>query len=493
MKNKYCKTFSDQKCLTISRCNNNSCSIQKALVKSFESSPIGEAFVSREGKFLFANQSFADILGYSISEMKNLTYKEVTHHKDFSKDYLQAVSVAKGETKTYDMKKRYIKKNGDIIWVHLYVNGLFNENNEFQYYIVYAIDIDDLKEQENLVNFAAESGEVGIWTWDPENDELTWNKEMYKIYGLEEGVEINYKTWENFIHKEDKVNVKKSFKKTIEKGSKFNIYFRIIVNGKIKYIRAKAENYGQKPNSILTGSNIDVTDFREMKKEIDKNHEELEYFTYSVSHDLKSPLVTLCGFSSIISHELNNEVVDWNLIKDSANEIAKATQSLASTIDSILHLSRVGRIYIENNIINTKDLIDEILMLNCNKIKSKKVKIINNSNINIFVQKEIFSSILQNMIINSIEHAIIDNEILKITIDFKETKNGFYFLFTDNGKGMSEEQLKNLFNYSNRQYAKGFGMMIIKKGIDFHGGKLEIKSKLGNGTSFKVSFTHNDK
>ena len=110
------------------------------------------------------------------------------------------------------------------------------------------------------------------------------------------------------------------------------------MSGKIKYIKAKASKTGSPPHRVLTGCNIDVTEFVQMQKELDKSSEELEYFTYSVSHDLKSPLVTLSGFSSIISHELNEDAIDWHLIKDSANEIQKATKSLAATIDSILHL-----------------------------------------------------------------------------------------------------------------------------------------------------------
>lgn len=487
-----CKNFTDSTCLGKEFCDKFGCSRQDALNQSFENSPIGEAVVSKEGNFLVANKSYAKILGYEVTELKNLTYMDVTHPSDLNTDRQKALMVANGELKSYSLEKRYIRRDGSTVWVDLHVHGFFL-NDFFQYYVVHAIDINHLKMQKNLTDFAAEAGEVGVWTWHEANDKLIWNKEMYNMYGLEQGSTVLFKNWTDKLHPEDKEEAEKKVKNSMKNGVDFDTYFRIVVDGKVKYIKAKAKKNGIEPNRILTGCNIDVTEFIEMKQKIEKSSEELEYFTYSVSHDLKSPLVTLSGFSSIISHELTEEEIDWPLIEESSNEIQKATQALASTIDSILHLSRVGRIYIERSIINTKNLIKDITNLNSIKIKDSGVKIMNDNNINVFVQKEIFTSIIQNLLVNSIEHAKIPGKDLLIKINFEDKDGAFYLSYQDNGSGMSKEQLDNLFNYNNRQYAKGFGMMIIKKGIDFHGGELEIKSELGVGTNFKVKFSkHNE-
>lgn len=484
-----CVNFPENKCLSSIFCNRHGCSRTGALNQSFEKSPIGSAFICIDGTFLIVNQSYSNILGYTVDELMNRTYIEITHKDDISKDVKKAEQITTGKITSYNMEKRYIKKDGSSVWVHLYVNGVFDEKNNFQYYVVHAIDIDFFKQQKDLTNFAAEVGGVGIWTWHEGSDELTWNQEMYDIYGIKRGTPIKYSYWAERIHPEDRKEAEELIWDSMTNGSIFNTYFRIIVDGKIKYIKAKASKTGSKPHRVLTGCNIDFTEFVEMKEKINKSTEELEYFTYSVSHDLKSPLVTLSGFSSIIGHELNDEEINWELIRDASNEIKKATQSLASTVDSILHLSRVGRIYIDKTHINTKNLVEEVLDLNSAKIEESQAKIINENNIDIFVQKEIFVSLIQNLIVNSIEHGKIEKQKLEIKINFEEDDSCFYLYFSDNGSGMSESQLENLFNYNNRQYAKGFGMMIIKKGIDFHRGKLDVKSELGKGTSFNVKFS----
>ena len=485
-----CRNFPCHKCIGANFCDKFDCTRHGALNQAFESSPIGIAFVDSDGKFLVANKSYRDILGYETEELTNISYIEITHKDDLNKDYDQAIAVRDGKMKSYDMEKRYIRKDGSIVWSHIYVHGVFGEDSNFQYYVVHAVDIDRFRQQKDLTNFAAEVGGVGIWVWNESEDTLYWNKEMYKMYGVDKKTEIVYNTWAESLHPDDRCKIEKKVFKSMKNGEIFNTYFRIVVNGKIKYIKAKASKTGSPPHRVLTGCNIDVTEFVQMQKELDKSSEELEYFTYSVSHDLKSPLVTLSGFSSIISHELNEDAIDWHLIKDSANEIQKATKSLAATIDSILHLSRVGRIYIEKTIVDTKELVEEVIHLNSAKIKESKVQINNSKNLNIFVQKEIFLSVVQNLIVNSIEHAKVPNKNLIINIDFEENDDAFYLIYSDNGKGMSKLQLDNLFNYNNRQYAKGFGMMIIKKGIDFHEGDLNIKSEEGKGTQFKVKFSH---
>lgn len=233
------------------------------------------------------------------------------------------------------------------------------------------------------------------------------------------------------------------------------------------------------------------TKIKELKEDIETREQELEYFTYAVSHDLKSPLVTLAGFSSIISHYLSKEsgCSDKNkeIILDAAEEIQKATKNLSSTIDSILHLSRIGRIYMEKSLVCTEEIVEEVVALNAIRIKNQGVKINNVSNLNVFVQREIFISIIQNLLTNSLDHAQKENETLCIDINFESCSCDCFFIhYKDNGKGMTENQIENLFDYSNREFAKGFGVMIIKKGVEYHHGEIDISSQPHTGTEFRI-------
>jgi PAS domain S-box-containing protein len=91
----------------------------------FEQAPLGisEGEIAT-ARFISANQRYLDILGYTIDELRGLTFKDYTHPEDLQKDLVEFQKLAAGEIRTYAMEKRYIRKDGAIIWVNLTVSGL---------------------------------------------------------------------------------------------------------------------------------------------------------------------------------------------------------------------------------------------------------------------------------------------------------------------------------------------------------------------------------
>ncbi|PYI91600.1 MAG: hypothetical protein DME97_13310 [Verrucomicrobia bacterium] len=91
----------------------------------FEQAPLGisEGEIAT-ARFINANQRYIDILGYTIDELRKLTFRDYTHPDDLQKDLVEFQKLAAGEIRTYAMEKRYIRKDGAIIWVNLTVTGL---------------------------------------------------------------------------------------------------------------------------------------------------------------------------------------------------------------------------------------------------------------------------------------------------------------------------------------------------------------------------------
>jgi PAS domain S-box-containing protein len=91
----------------------------------FEQAPLGisEGEIAT-ARFINANQRYADILGYTLDELRTLTFKDYTHPEDLPKDLVEFQRLAAGEIHTYAMEKRYIRKDGAIIWINLTVTGL---------------------------------------------------------------------------------------------------------------------------------------------------------------------------------------------------------------------------------------------------------------------------------------------------------------------------------------------------------------------------------
>ena len=118
---------------------------------TFEQAAVGIAHVSPEGLFLRINKKFCDILGYSREEMLQRTFQDITYPDDLGPDLKRVNQMLSGEIDTYSMEKRYLRKDGALVWVNLTVALLRNESGQPQWFVSVAQDISDRKESEQAI------------------------------------------------------------------------------------------------------------------------------------------------------------------------------------------------------------------------------------------------------------------------------------------------------------------------------------------------------
>ncbi|MFN2637131.1 MAG: PAS domain S-box protein [Gemmatimonadaceae bacterium] len=115
---------------------------------AFRYSPHGMAFVGLDGRWLRANKSMCNILGYSEEELRTLSFQTVTHPEDVEEDLRQLKLLTTGEISTYNRIKRYYRKDGRLIWVALAVSAVHNSAGEPIYFIGQVQDITVQREME---------------------------------------------------------------------------------------------------------------------------------------------------------------------------------------------------------------------------------------------------------------------------------------------------------------------------------------------------------
>ena len=108
---------------------------------TFEDAPVGIAHVSQQGKFLRANSTLKALLGYSDSELANLTFMDITHPDDLEKDLNLLNSLIEGDIPNYKMEKRYFNAQNKIIWIELTVAVVRKTNGDVDYFISIISDI----------------------------------------------------------------------------------------------------------------------------------------------------------------------------------------------------------------------------------------------------------------------------------------------------------------------------------------------------------------
>ncbi len=108
---------------------------------TFEQAAVGIAHVGPNGSWLNVNQRCLEILGYSKAELLHLTFVDLTYPDDLQSDLALVNELLNGERRSYSMEKRYIRKDGDIVWANLTVSLVRRQDNSPDYFISVIEDI----------------------------------------------------------------------------------------------------------------------------------------------------------------------------------------------------------------------------------------------------------------------------------------------------------------------------------------------------------------
>lgn len=118
----------------------------------FDLASVGIALVAPGGGWISANGALSRILGYAPEELQRLTYQQLTHPDDLDLDREQLVRLRAGDLDRYQLEKRYIRKDGAIVWANLNASAKHNEDGEIEYFVAVIEDISAQKAAEEALS-----------------------------------------------------------------------------------------------------------------------------------------------------------------------------------------------------------------------------------------------------------------------------------------------------------------------------------------------------
>lgn len=221
--------------------------------------------------------------------------------------------------------------------------------------------------------------------------------------------------------------------------------------------------------------------------ELETKNEELERFTYTVSHDLKSPLVTINGFVGY----LEQDAVSGNIerLKRDTRRIQDAVNKMQRLLSELLELSRVGRMINLPSIVPFNDLVNEALELVHGRVETSRISMHIEPNLpSVFGDKPRLVEILQNLIDNAAKY-MGDQPQPLIEIGQRGHENGKpVFYVKDNGMGIAPEHFERIFGLFNKLDVKsegtGIGLALVKRIIEVHGCRIWVESAEAKGSTF---------
>ncbi len=217
-----------------------------------------------------------------------------------------------------------------------------------------------------------------------------------------------------------------------------------------------------------------------------KTNEELDKFIYSVSHDLRSPVSSVIGITTLI--DLTDNV---NELKEYGQLIHGSMQRMDDFIRNVLDYSKNARIHINTEEVDFQELIKNIITDHSYMRETGKIDVRHNIECSsLITDRQRLSIIISNLLSNAIKYHDSSKEEQFIEISTSCDETYFMLSIKDNGLGIKEEHQSNLFEMfytaNSKAQGSGIGLYILSDTVKILGGEVSFTSKYGEGTEFIV-------
>jgi|GEM_PF-1307268 len=231
----------------------------------------------------------------------------------------------------------------------------------------------------------------------------------------------------------------------------------------------------------------DITERKRMEEELQAKNSELERFTYTVSHDLKSPVITIKSFSGSIKNDL--AINRYDRAGKDLDRICAAADKMAALLDDLLKLSRSGKTIDAPEPVDMTALVGSALANLAGVLEEGRVQVVVQPDLPVVsCDRQRMLEVLQNLIENAVKYRG-DQPEPRIEIGLRHDNGRQVFFVQDNGTGIDPKYHDNIFGLFNRLETKiqgtGVGLALVKRIIEKHGGSIWVESDgCGNGSTF---------
>jgi len=354
---------------------------------------------------------------------------------------------------------------------------------------------------EERYRLAVEATEDVIWDWHVPSGSFAFSPRWYEMTGYSEAeLPPTYDSWAAIVHPDDAAKAIGYARRKAPDGRRYVHEYRILTRDRRElWIEERGRvvdaDASGKPRRVI-GSFTDVSARRRMLEEINRNagelsrkNEELERFAYTISHDLKSPLITIKGFLSFLEKDFAAGNAE-RFAKDLAR-VGGAADRMQELLADILEFSRAGREPVPPKRFPARQVIEEALENLAEGIRRRGAKVeLDVAALELSGDRTRILELFQNLLENALKYGG-DRPDLSLTVSGFALNDLARFRVEDNGIGIEPEYLENVFGLFNKLDPKsegtGLGLALARRIVEQHGGRIRAESEgQGKGSAFVV-------
>ena len=465
-----------------------------------------ESNIEKDGnaKLIWVAGAFEKMTGYTFDEyVQKGGWLAHVHPEDLEKDAQDMEKLFRNED-VVNSEIRTFTKNGDIRWERIFAHPVWNEKENRLAGIVGAVqDVTIQKEAEEMLkrtllqqNAILDNIPDMAWLKDTKGIYIAVNEQFSNTcgYKIEDVIgKTDYDIWRKDFadkYRQDDLEVMNS-------GQRRQLEEPQVDSTGREYWVETIKTPIRNMHGELIGTTGIAREITERKKaelereklitELEAKNTELERFTYTVSHDLKSPLVTITGFLSYLEKDARSG--NFESFNKDVDRIKHAVQKMQELLKDLLELSRIGRIMNEPVETSFGEIVKEALSILEGQMAQKHIsfEFVDNG---LVIRGDTIRLVeaIQNLIDNAIKFmGTQPNPRIHIG-SIMDAQGKPTFFVQDNGIGIEPQYSERIFGLFNKLDANsqgsGVGLTIVKRIIEVHGGKIWVESMPGKGSTF---------
>ncbi|MFT2009711.1 CHASE domain-containing protein [Pontibacter sp. 13R65] len=483
-----------------------------------DNAPVMICVTDTSGDCKYVNQQWLDFTGQTFEESINSGWHKAINPRDLPAfEHLHKQAAA--EATAYRTEFRIRRYDGEDRWVVSTGTPRLGADGEFLGHIGSILDITEIKEAQKKVKQNAELIQklflevpalVGL-VRAPDKQYVLANPLYKKLYGdrllvgktveeahpESEGAEIVrrlnkvFKTGQPFIGNELAALIDRENNGELTEGY-FNLVYQPLVNGKGKveavliFAVEVTELVAARKKMLLTNEELS-----EKNTELLRINDDLDSFVYTASHDLKSPIANIEGLVTLLRDILQGKVSEED--EQIIDMVTSSIYKLKQTIADLAEITKVQKdLQAAVEPLSFEEILQDVTSDISNLVEESGVQIRTDfKEKGLLYARKNLRSIIYNLLSNGIKYRA-QERTPEVSISTYREGDHVVLQVTDNGLGIRKEQQHKLFAMFRRFHSHvegtGIGLYIVKRIIENNGGRIEVASEVGQGTTFTIYF-----